>query len=192
MPTPDEKPGTDSTSRLDQLEAAVRSLRDRAERSEVENRILKWVGVAAILALAGFIGRPHAAKLLGFSDPATATWSTTEKGIAGEEFSLKNRKGVQVSVLESDKFGAPNLVMVDLERRYRIGLKVWDDHHADLSLFDASGRLRARLGVDKDGQAALVFATEEGRDRIRLGIGADGKPSLQMRDEDGKILFQAP
>lgn len=181
------------SQRLEELERQNARLSEWAQRTDRENRLLKWIGVLAVLGLIGVLAVPRipvAAEALGLPRPVRLT--ATEKGVGTQEFSLRNGDDVQMAVLECDKFGAPNLVMLDLKRRYRLGLKVWDDDRADLSLFDANGRLRGRFGVAGDGAVALSLSAEEGRDQVRLAIGSDGQPSLVMKDAEGKVVFQAP
>lgn len=180
--------------RIEELERQLVALRESCRRAERETHWARLAGVALFLLLALVALQPRIPGLAGIFGDTTgrAAYTSTDKGIGSAEFSLRNAKNLQMSVLECDKFGAPNLVMMDLKQRYRVGLKVWDDDKADLTLYDAQGRLRGRFGVAGDGAVALVLSTEEGKENARLSVSSDGEPTLRLMNAQGNVVFQAP
>ncbi len=191
MSTGERTASDDLLARLSEIEARNAELSSWVKRTAWLNRLLLLVTSLAVIAGVGAFTSPQLRALMGESS-ALGGLAATDKGVSSGEFSLRDRNNRQMSVLECDKFGAPNLVMMDLKQRYRMGLKVWDDDRADMNFYDTQGRLRGRFGVGKGGEVALILSAQEGKERVKLAVSADGRPSLLMTDADGKVVFQAP
>jgi len=191
MSTGQRAASDDLLARLTELEGRHADLSARMKRTAWLNGFLAMVTLLAVLTAIAPLAWPQIRTFVGESS-SLGGLAMTEKGVSSGEFSLRDRNNRQMSVLECDKFGAPNLVMLDLKQRYRVGVKVWDDDRADLNFYDTLGRLRGRFGVGKDGEVALVLSAEEGKERAKLSVSADGQPNLRMMDAQGKVVFQAP
>jgi hypothetical protein len=124
---------------------------------------------------------------LGISDVATMA--------KAKEFGLINRAGDRPLLMHTDKFGLPNIILMDKDKNYRLGLTLWPNSKGEaiptLVYFDRSG-MRMNLQLQDDGTAAFNLMGAEKKGGIALAVSRDGTPSMRMTDKAGKILFEAP
>jgi hypothetical protein len=172
-----------SEERLERLSAAVRQAAGRI-------RFLQWsLALVALLGLAGGALGLYQAGLL----PIQGLTPLVARRVEAKEFGFYNRFDTRVVLEADDKFGLPQLIFMDLKKRYRLGIKVWPegDGTPGMVFYDQSG-MRGHFRMDGDGAAVLNLVGEGQKGGIAMSVAADGTPSLKMTDKAGKVLFQMP
>ena len=119
-----EKPALDfPADRLDRLTDEAEQLAKRLEQVSSQLRILQALFVVTVLGLVGG----------GYALISTGVLSIggggemVAKTIRSNEFGLINRAGDRLLLADNDKFGLPNLIFMDGNKNYRMGIKVWPD-----------------------------------------------------------------
>ena len=181
-----EVPGND---RLDRLEDEAERLSQMVKRSAREVYTLKMI-LAAILVLgSATLFMLHQMGIVNFStanaDPA--------RTVEAHEFGFYNQEGTRVFLVDKDKFGYPNLILMDLKKRYRMAVKVWPegDGTPGLVFYDESG-IRGHLRMTENQDSVLKLNGARGKGSISLSVSSDGDPSLIMTDKSGKVMFSVP
>jgi hypothetical protein len=175
--------------RLLELEREVQRLAKEAERASRESQNLKWLliglmllggGAAAVFSQSGLLS------LEAFS-PGIA------KTLQAKEFGLFNRDGNRVLLTDCDKFGYPNAIFMDLNKNYRMAVKVWPEGGGTpgLVFYDGSG-IRGHLRLDENGSSVLRLNGEGQRGGITLRVTAEGDPSLILTDKVGNVIHAIP
>lgn len=115
------------------------------------------------------------------------------KTVESKEFGFINREGTRVFLIDKDKFGYPNLILMDLKKNYRLGIKVWPEGEGTpgLVFYDSSG-LRGHLRMTGDQASVLRLTGAKEKGSISLSVSADGDPRLIITDKSGKVLFAVP
>ena len=175
--------------RLGRLEKEVERLTTVAKRAASMARILTLllvglpVGGAITLALLRDQGM---LKLEGLTGGVFKT-------VESKEFGFYNKQDTRVFLIDKDKFGYPNLVLMDLKKNYRMGIKVWPegDGTPGLVFYDSWGA-RGHLRMTEDQSSVLKLNGAKEKGSITLSVSADGDPSLIITDKSGKVMFAVP
>ena len=140
--------------------------------------------MVALIASLGFqaAGRGLASIFLG----ADASQMISARG-----FTLLNKSAQKTAILDNDKYGAPTLAFIDLQKNFRADIRISNDGAAGFHLYDSRGK-RCRLGLDAEGLASLELLGSGGKGGIVMSVAADGNPKFQLRDPAGKTIFEAP
>jgi hypothetical protein len=175
--------------RLERLEKEAERLEKALSRARSETRALQWLisGVAILAAGAGFyLHEIGILRLKGLT-------REPDKTVESQEFGLYNRKGDRVMLTDYDKFGYPNLVFMDLEKHYKMGIKVWPEGGGTpgMVFYDDTG-IRGNWRMDEKNATVLNLMGRGKTGRITLAVSADGEPSLSITDKQGKVLFEVP
>ncbi len=176
--------------KMEHLEAELGRL--SAALGKAERRITSLQGWLSLVALLGLAGA--AALLIRAGIIPVEGWTPgMPERIESREFGFYNRFGTRVVLEADDKFGLPQLIFMDLKKRYRLGIKVWPegDGTPGLVFYDQSG-VRGNFRMEEDGSSVLNLVGEGKKGGIALSVTADGTPSLKMTDKTGKVVFQAP
>ncbi len=175
--------------RLKHLEQEAARLSARVEQASRRVGLLQWSFFGLILALAGGVVGLFEAGILHIEglSPSVA------RRVEAKEFGFYNRFDTRVVLEADDKFGLPQLIFMDLQKRYRLGIKVWPegDGTPGLVFYDQSG-MRGNFRMDGDGATVLNLVGEGQKGGIAMSVAADGTPSLKLTDKAGKVLFQVP
>lgn len=115
------------------------------------------------------------------------------KTVEAKEFGFYNRQDERVFLIDKDKFGYPNLILMDLKKRYRMGILVFADGDGTpgLVFYDGSG-LRGHLRMTGDQASVLKLTGAKQKGSILLSVSADGDPHLIITDKSGKVMFAVP
>jgi hypothetical protein len=151
-------------------------------------RILQWSFAGVVLLVAGVLGGLYAAGILHIEG-----LSPVVRKVEAKEFGFYNRFDTRVVLEADDKWGLPQLIFMDLKKRYRLGIKVWPegDGTPGMVFYDQSG-IRGNFRMIDDGTAVLNLVGEHEKGGIALAVTPDGTPSLKLTDKTGKVVFQAP
>jgi hypothetical protein len=171
------------------MELETERLAGLVKQARSEVRALQWLvaGVAMMGAAALFyLHEAGILKVKGMS-------KEPEKTVESQEFGLYNRKGDRVMLVDYDKFGYPNLVFMDLAKKYKMGIKVWPEGSGTpgMVFYDDSG-IRGNWRMDENDSTVLNLMGKGKKGRISLAVTAEGDPRLVIEDKDGKLLFEAP
>ena len=115
------------------------------------------------------------------------------KTVESKEFGFYNRDGTRVFLMDKDKFGYPNLILMDLKKNYRMGVMVLPEGEGTpgLVFYDSSG-LRGHLRMTGDQASVLKLTGAKEKGSILLSVSAEGDPRLIMTDKSGKVMFAVP
>jgi hypothetical protein len=115
------------------------------------------------------------------------------KTVESHEFGFYNREGDRVLLVDKDKFGYPNLILMDLKKNYRMGIKVWPEGGGTpgLVFYDPSG-IRGYLRMNGDQASVLKLAGANQKGSISLSVSEEGDPTLIITDKAGKVMFAVP
>jgi hypothetical protein len=159
------------------------------ERSAKEVSSLKLI-LAAVLVLGSVaLFALHQMGILKFNMGDAGPAKTVES----REFGFYNQDGTRVFLVDKDKFGYPNLILMDLKKRYRMAVKVWPegDGTPGLVFYDQSGH-RGHLRMMDDQSSVLKLTGPKQKGSISLSVSAEGDPSLVITDKSGKVMFAVP
>jgi hypothetical protein len=175
--------------RLERLEQETKRL---ASSLKSANQQISFLQMALLLLTAAAVGGGYYAITTG-KVRVEGLSPAVMKSVETNEFGLYNRFGTRVVLGADDKFGLPQLIFMDLQKRYRLGIKVWPegDGTPGMVFYDQSG-MRGNFRMDEGGAAVLNLAGEGQKGGIAMAVSADGTPSLKMTDQSGKLLFQVP
>jgi hypothetical protein len=175
--------------RLSRLEKEVERLSAQLSRSNRAARFLTWLIFGGLVLGAAGLVTLHETGLLQL-DSLTGGVSRT---VESREFGFYNQFGTRVLLLDKDKFGYPNLVFMDLQKKYRMGIKVWPDGGGTpgLVFYDDSG-LRGHLRMDESKASVFKLTGARQKGSITLSVTEEGDPSVIVTDKTGKVLFAIP
>jgi len=174
---------------------ALKTLTQRLERLERENRGPKLTGAILLLAFVavGTMGQlPLKAVskvveaerfvLRDTNGKLRATLVVAADGTSGLSFFDQNGKGrLRLYVATS----GPSLALADQNEKLRATLAIDADGTPGLALFDQNEGIRAVLALLSDGAPTLALADQNGKSRVGLGVSTSG-PSLALLDENRK------
>ncbi len=177
----------DGDDRLERLERETERLSGLLKKARSEVRALQWLVAGAAILTAGAGVYLHEAGILKLKGKAP------EKSVEAQEFGLYNRQGDRVLLTDYDKFGYPNLVLMDLKKQYRMGIKVWPEGGGTpgMVFYDDTG-IRGNWRMDENNATVLNLMGRGKSGRITLAVSAEGEPSLTVMDRHGKMLFEVP
>jgi hypothetical protein len=175
--------------RLKRLELEVERLSGLVKRARNEVRALQWLLVGVSVLATGAMVVMHDAGLLS----VRGLTSSVAKTLETKEFGLYNRDGNRVLLADYDKFGYPNLVFMNLQKHYKMGIKVWPEGGGTpgLVFYDGTG-IRGNLRMDDDNASVLNLMGSDKKGKITLAVSKDGDPSLVVKDKEGKVIFEVP
>jgi hypothetical protein len=150
----------------------IRDIARRVEKLEKQNRCLKQLWLAALIAAASVLVMGQA---------------RTKRTVEANEFVLKDGNGkarAKLLMADDDFSPVPELILVDEKRVTRV--KLHDGGPADFSgimIFDKAGRERGAFDADESG-AALPFMNVKGTDEALIrgeGITLSGPVTVVDR-----------
>jgi hypothetical protein len=188
-----QSPVVESADRIGHLEEETKRLAAKLKTANNQISILQMI---LLLAAMGFFGGGYylittgKLRVEGLS-PAVA------KTVEAKEFGFYNRAGTRVMFDADDKFGNPQVIFLDDQKRLRMRLKVWPDGggSAGVAFYDHTGwRGVFRMDGATDGEmdAVLCLKGKGQKGGIDMTVAADGTPSLKLTDQTGKVLWEAP
>jgi hypothetical protein len=182
-------PDQDDAARLERLERETERLSGLLTRARSEVRALQWLVAGVTILAAGALVYLHESgdlKIPGLD-------RGPQKTVESREFGLINRRGNRVLLTDDDKFGYPNLVFMDLEKHYKMGIKVWPEGGGTpgMVFYDDTG-IRGNWRMDEDNGTVLNLMGRGKAGRITLAVSKDGEPSVAVVDKQGKVLFEVP
>jgi hypothetical protein len=159
------------------------------ERSAKEINSLKLILAAVFVLGSVALFALHQTGILKFDVGNLAPAKTVE----GREFGFYNQHGTRVFLIDKDKFGYPNLILMDLKKQYKMGIMVFADGGGTpgLAFYDSSG-LRGHLRMNGDQASVLKLTGAKEKGSISLSVSAGGDPSLIITDKAGKVMFAVP
>lgn len=168
--------------RLDQLERQL-------HRATSRIRALQWSFLVFVLACVCIAVVLFQSGALALGEAGVAV----SKTVNSKEYGLYNRDGKRVILVDYDKFGLPNLVFMDLDLNYKMGIKVWPEGGGTpgVVFYDGSG-VRGNFRMEANGETVLNLLGEKRKGGIAMTVARDGMPSLKLTDNTGKVLFEAP
>ena len=175
--------------RLTRLEQETSHLAARLKQANLQIGMLQ---LALLVIAASLIGGGYylitTGKLMvdGLSPPVADRVET-------KDFGFYNQKNTRVIFVNDDKFGQPQIIFLDSQKRLRMRLKVWPENEGGggVAFYDPTGwRGEFRMGSDETSVFNLVGKGQKGG--IAMAVTSDGTPSLKMTDKGGKILWEAP
>jgi hypothetical protein len=182
-------PEQQDEDRLERLEKEVARLSSELSRSNRAARFLTWLIFGGLVLGSSGLVTLHETGLLKL-DGLTGGVSRT---VESKEFGFYNQFDTRVLLLDKDKFGYPNLVFMDLQKKYRMGIKVWPDGGGTpgLVFYDDSG-LRGHLRMDEKKASVLKLTGARQKGSITLSVSEEGDPTVLVTDKTGKVLFAVP
>ena len=178
------------TVKLERMEQEIERLASALRRADGQIGRLQWTLAFTILLGLGALGAgAYQANLLpieGFAPPMP-------RRVEAKEFGFYNRHDTRVILEADDKWGLPQLIFMDLKKKYRLGIKVWPEGNGTpgMVFYDDSG-MRGNFRMEEDGAAVLNLVGEGKKGGIALSVSHDGSPHLKMTDGTGKVVFEAP
>jgi len=115
------------------------------------------------------------------------------KKVETKDFGFYNRFGTRVMFEADNKFGQPQMVFFDANKRLRMRLMVFPDGDGTGGVVVYDNRSwRGVLRMDGDDNSVLNLVGKDMKGGISMMVRPDGTPSLKMTDKAGKVLFQVP
>jgi len=178
-----------AADRLERLEQETERLKSQLRKATRQISILQSVGLVALAGLVGggyYLIKTGMIRVDGISQGVA-------RGVEAKELGLYNRYDDRLVLGTYDKFGLPQLIFMDKQKRYRMGIKVWPegDGTPGLVLYDAVGP-RTYLRLDESGAAVLDLMGTNQKGGIAMAVAPDGTPTLRLTDQAGKVLWEAP
>lgn len=177
------------TERLVRLEREAEALAAKLKQANAQIGFLQVMFLLAAAALIGggyYVVSTGRLRIEGLSPALAPRLETKDLG-------LYNEKDTRVVFFDDDKFGMPQLIFLDAQKRLRMRLKVFPDGDGSggLAFYDGTG-WRGVFRMEGDETATLKLVGKKQKGGIDLTVAPDGTPSLKMTDQDGKVLWQAP
>jgi len=179
-------------SQMDRDDADVRLLRleenlERVSRELRAARRWRWIsGLVVVGLIAALVFQPAGGGLASIFPGAEASQMISARG-----FTLLNKSPQKTAILDNDKYGAPTLAFIDLQKNMRADIRISNDGATGFHLYDSGGK-RGRLGLDAEGVTSLELVGNGGKGGIVMSVAADGNPKFQLRDPAGRTIFEAP
>jgi hypothetical protein len=90
-----------------------------------------------------------------------------------------------------DRVTCREWVVVDTDRKIRIGAGTSADGQVSIQWYDKDEKLRIAAGTVTSGQASVQWFDKDGKPRIAAGTVASGQAAVQWFDKDGKMRIDA-
>ena len=185
MSTPDADA---PASKLEQLERETEQLAARLKRANAQISFLQVFVLLGTVCLVGggyYLVTTGRLQIEGLSSVANR--------VEARDIGFYNKKDTRVIFFDNDKFGMPQIIFLDAQKRLRMRLKVFPDGDGSggLAFYDATG-WRGVFRMEGDETSVLKLVGSKQKGGIDMAVTPDGVPSLKMTDKDGKILWEAP
>jgi len=178
-----------ANDRLEQLEREAERLAVKVKQATTQISILQ---LAILLGTASLVGAGYYLIKTG-QIRVEGVMSSVAQKVETKEFGLYNRDGERVLFGTLDKFGNPELIFLDTNKRACMRVKVWPDYNGTPGLVFSDRRgLRGILRIDPEGASVLNLVGKDQKGGITLSVTEDGTPSFKMVDKSGKVIWQAP
>jgi len=177
--------------RIARLEQELSHVSDVLKRTERSLGGLQWALALLVLGViaAGILVRNGVIDINQvFNRPAI------NPKVGSKGFDFFNRNDKRVLLVEDDKFGYPDLIFLDLDLNYKMGITMTPDTEKgapEIALYGKGGA-RAQYRLGKNGESLVRLLGEDKKGEILMQVTRDGVPSLTMKDVNGKVLFHAP
>jgi hypothetical protein len=174
--------------RLERLERETERLAARLKSANAQISFLQLVVLVGATALIGggyYLITEGKLQVEGFSPVANR--------VESKDFGFYNTKNERVIFFDDDKFGMPQIIFLDAQKRLRMRLKVFPDGDGSggLAFYDATG-WRGVFRMEGDETSVLNLVGKKQKGGIAMAVTPDGTPSLKLTDKDGKVLWEAP
>jgi hypothetical protein len=184
-----QSPVLGSNERLERLEQETQHLAARLKQASVQISILQLALLLGMTALVGggyYLITTGRLRIEGIS-PGVA------QRVETRDFGFYNRFGTRVMFEADNKFGQPQIVFLDANKRLRMRLMVFPDGDGTggVVVYD-SRSWRGVLRMDGADNAVLNLVGKDLKGGISMMVTPDGTPSLKMTDKTGKVLFEVP
>jgi hypothetical protein len=184
-----QSPVLESNERLERLEQETQHLAARLKQASVQISMLQLALLLVTTALVGggyYLTQTNRLRIEGVS-PGVATKLETK------DFGFYNRFGTRVMFEADNKFGQPQMVFFDANKRLRMRLMIFPDGDGTGGVVVYDDRSwRGVLRMDGNDHSVLNLVGKDLKGGISMSVAPDGTPSLKMTDKAGKVLFQAP
>lgn len=209
----------DSGSPSNETESLIRNLIRRVDAAERENRRIKRLSLASLIAVGVLLGLAVALVYISAQHGmpglvskvvesrqyllrddegrVRGVWGTADDGTV--RLVLRDENGRSMLKMNLLADGSSAVTFADSTERARIVLGLLEDETSTLVLADGSGRARAVLGLSADGSSTLVFADTLGVSRSGLGIDAEGAATatfptapMVLPEEDANSAGESP
>jgi hypothetical protein len=179
----------DSTERLARLEEETKHLTARLKQASAQISFLQvalLLGAACVFGGGYYLATTGKLRIDGLS-PAVAD------RVDAKDFGFYNQKDTRVIFFDDDKFGMPQIIFLDAQKRLRMRLKVFPDGDGSggVAFYDETG-WRGVFRMEGDETSAFKLVGKKQKGGIDMAVAPDGTPSLKMTNKDGKVLWQAP
>ncbi|MGP0067411.1 MAG: hypothetical protein ACLQGP_27925 [Isosphaeraceae bacterium] len=174
--------------RLERLEREAERLAARLKQASIQISFLQLVlllGGAALLGGGYYLITTGKLQIEGLSPVANR--------VEAKDFGFYNKKDTRTVFFDHDKFGMPQIIFLDAQKRLRMRLKVFPDGDGSggLAFYDATG-WRGVFRMEGDETSVLKLVGKKQKGGIAMTVTPDGSPSLKMTDQHGKVLWEAP
>jgi hypothetical protein len=176
------------TDRLERLERETERL---AARLKSANAQISFLQLVVLVGAVGLIGGGY--HLITTGKLQVEGFSPVANRVEAKDFGFYNKKDTRTVFFDHDKFGMPQIIFLDAQKRLRMRLKVFPDGDGSggLAFYDATG-WRGVFRMQGDETSVLNLVGKKQKGGIAMAVTPDGMPSLKMTDKDGKVLWEAP
>jgi hypothetical protein len=186
-----QSPVLESSERFERLEQEMRLLATKLKQASFQISMLQLALLVATAALVGggyYLVTGGKLRIEGMS-PEVADKVNTK------DFGFFNKDGTRVMFDFADKFGQPQIILLDANKGLRAKLMVFPNPDGSgsggLAFYDSRG-WRGVFRLDADDNSVLNLVGKDQKGGIAMKVAPDGTPSLKMTDKTGKVLFQVP
>jgi hypothetical protein len=184
-----QSPVLESKERLERLEQETQHLAARLKQASTQISILQ---LAVLLSLIALIGGGYYLITTGRLRIDGVSPDVAQK-VETKDFGFYNRFGTRVMFEADNKFGMPQMVFLDANKRLRMRLMVFPDADGTGGVVVYDDRSwRGVLRMDGNDNSVLNLVGKDMKGGISMMVAPDGTPSLKMTDKAGNVLFQAP
>jgi hypothetical protein len=184
-----QSPVLDLNERLERLEHEAKDLATRLKQANSQISMLQ-VGLllmtTAVFGGGYYLSHTNRLRIEGISPGVADKVETKDLG-------FYNRFGTRVMFESDTKFGHPEVIFLDANKRLRMRLLVFPEGEGTGGIVVYDDRSwRGVLRLDGNDNSVLNLVGKDLKGGISMMVGPDGTPSLKMTDKAGKVLFQAP
>jgi hypothetical protein len=184
-----QSPVLESNDKLERLEQETKQLAARLKQASVQISMLQLAILLGTTALVGggyYLITTGKLRIEGIS-PGVA------QKVETKDFGFYNRFGTRVMFEADNKFGQPQIVFLDANKRLRMRLMVFPDADGTGGVVVYDDRSwRGVLRMDGKDNSVLNLVGKDMKGGISMMVAPDGTPSLKMTDKTGKVLFEVP